>query len=158
MGLDVKGGEPRFSAEGRHAAATMPPMRKHKLVVAAMVQDAAGRTLLSRRRHDQPMGGLWEFPGGKVEDGESPEEALGREIKEELGTGCTVGRIFDVVFHRYPDFDLVLLVYECTLQGEPRAVQVAEVAWVEPQRLCEYAVLPADVPLVQRLAQRAGEP
>ncbi len=77
---------------------------------------------------------LWEFPGGKVEEGESPTDALGREIVEELGCAAAVGRIDDVVFHRYPEFDLLMLVYRCTLAGEPRAVEVAELAWVAPRR------------------------
>ena len=127
--------------------------RRRKLVVAALVRDPSGRTLLSRRRDDQPMGGLWELPGGKVEEGESPVEALAREVEEELGVGCHVGSIFDVVFHRYQAFDLLMLVYACHLDGEPRAVQVAEVAWVAPDRFADYPVLPADVPLVERLAR-----
>lgn len=124
-----------------------------KLVVAALVRDPEGRVLLSRRRDDQPMGGLWEFPGGKVEEGEAPTDALAREVEEELGTGCRVGAIFDVVFHRYERFDLLMLVYECALHGEPRAVEVAEVAWVPPARLGAFEVLPADVALVERLAR-----
>ena len=94
-------------------------------MVAALVRDPSGRTLLSRRRDDQPMGGLWELPGGKVEEGESPAEALAREVAEELGVSCRVGAIWDVVFHRYSAFDLLMLVYACTLDGEPRAVEVA---------------------------------
>ena len=129
----------------------MGAMRKRKLVVAALVQDEGGRTLLSRRREDQPMGGLWELPGGKVEEGEAPVEALAREVAEELGVGCAVGPIYDVVFHRYPDFDLLMLVYRARLAGEPRAVEVAEVAWVTPARLLDYRVLPADEPLIARL-------
>lgn len=131
--------------------------RERKLVVAALVQDEAGRTLLSKRRDDQPMGGLWELPGGKVEPGEAPVEALAREVAEELGVGCVVGAIDEVVFHRYERFDLLMLVYRCRLDGEPRAVEVAELAWVEPARLGDYEVLPADVPLLGRLA-RAGSP
>lgn len=109
--------------------------------------------LLSRRRPDQPMGNLWELPGGKVEPGEDPRDALAREIVEELGCGARVGRIDDVVFHRYPAFDLVMLVYAVALDGEPRPVEVAEVAWVAPRDLLRYEVLPADVPLVERLAR-----
>ncbi len=126
--------------------------RPRKLVVAALVRDAEGRTLLSKRRDDQPMGGLWEFPGGKVEPGEAPVEALAREVEEELGCRCTVGAIHDVVFHRYPAFDLLMLVYACALDGEPRAVEVAELAWVPRERLRDYEVLPADVALVEKLA------
>jgi 8-oxo-dGTP diphosphatase len=129
--------------------------RARKLVVAALVRDADGRVLLTRRRADQPMPNLWELPGGKVEAGESPEEALAREIAEELGCAVAVGRIDDVVFHRYPEFDLLMLVYTCCLQGTPRAVEVAALAWVPPSELGGYEVLPADVPLIRRLAGEA---
>jgi 8-oxo-dGTP diphosphatase len=127
--------------------------RPRKLVVAALVRDGSGRILLSRRREDQPMPLLWEFPGGKVEEGESPTDALAREIEEELGCRCQVGRVDDVVFHRYPEFDLYMLVYRCRLEGEPRPVEVAELAWVAPVDLGNYEVLPADVPLCARLAR-----
>jgi 8-oxo-dGTP diphosphatase len=126
--------------------------RKRKLVVAALVRDAERRVLLSRRRADQPMPLLWEFPGGKVEEGEAPTEALAREVREELGCAAEVGRIEDVVFHKYPEFDLLMLVYCCRLYGEPRAVEVAEIAWVPPADLPRYDVLPADVALCNRLA------
>jgi 8-oxo-dGTP diphosphatase len=130
--------------------------RKRKLVVAALIRESssARRILLSRRRADQPMPLLWEFPGGKVETGESPEEALAREVEEELGCRAEVGRIDDVVFHRYPEFDLLMLVYACVLLGEPRAVEVAELAWVAPEDLLKYELLPADIPLCRRLSQQ----
>ena len=99
--------------------------RPRKLVVAALVREGA-RVLVSRRRADQPMPLLWEFPGGKVEPGEDPVAALAREVREELGCGVRVGRIHEVVFHAYEAFDLVMLVYACVItEGEPRAVQVA---------------------------------
>jgi 8-oxo-dGTP diphosphatase len=127
--------------------------RPRKLVVAALVRDPSGRILLTQRRADQPMPLLWEFPGGKVEPGEAPEAALAREIAEELGCGARVGRIDEVVFHAYPEFDLYMLVYACSLEGEPRAVEVAQLAWVPPPALLGYEVLPADVALVARLAR-----
>ncbi|MDB4965067.1 MAG: hydrolase [Myxococcales bacterium] len=96
---------------------------------------------------------LWEFPGGKVEPGEAPVSALAREIQEELGCVCRVGRIEEVVFHPYPDFDLYMLVYACVLDGEPRPVEVAQLEWVPPAELTRYPVLPADVALVERLAR-----
>jgi 8-oxo-dGTP diphosphatase len=127
--------------------------RTRKLVVAALVQDDAGRILLTQRRADQPMPLKWEFPGGKVEPGEAPAVALGREIQEELGCSAEVGRIDEVVFHAYAEFDLYMLVYRCRLLGEARAVEVAQVHWVERARLLTYDVLPADVALVERLAR-----
>ena len=113
--------------------------RTRLLVVAALLwQD--GRVLLSRRRVDQAMPHLWEFPGGKVEAGESPEDALAREVQEELGCQVTVG-------------------YACRLvSGVPRAVAVAEIDWVKPADLPARDLLPADFPLARRLAQEAALP
>jgi 8-oxo-dGTP diphosphatase len=127
-------------------------VRARKLVVAALMR-REGRVLMSRRRADQSMPLLWEFPGGKVEPGEAPEVALAREVREELGCGVAVGRIREVVFHAYPDFDLYMLVYACeVVDGTPRPVQVAEVAWVEAARLPGLDLLPADLPLARELA------
>jgi len=126
--------------------------RARKLVVAALIRDGR-RVLMSRRRADQPMPLLWEFPGGKIEPGESPQDALVREVREELGCELTVGGIHDVVFHAYPDFDLYMLVYAGTIaEGVPRAVEVAEIAWVDARDLPALELLPADYPLAEALA------
>jgi 8-oxo-dGTP diphosphatase len=133
--------------------------RPRKLVVAALIRAGGDRgpILMSRRRADQPLPLLWEFPGGKVEPGEAPEQALAREVREELGCGVAVGRIDDVVFHAYPDFDVYLLVYPCTIvDGVPSALDVAEIAWVEPARLPSLDLLPADYPLARRIAAEAA--
>jgi 8-oxo-dGTP diphosphatase len=127
-------------------------MRERKLVVAALVREQ-GRILVSRRRADQAMPNLWEFPGGKVEPGEHPESALVRELREELGCDIAVDRVHDVVFHAYADFDLYMLVYASRITGgTPRAIQVAEIAWVPVAELPALDLLPADYPLARKLA------
>jgi len=130
----------------------MDSARPRKLVVAALVR-REGRVLMSRRRADQAMPLLWEFPGGKVEPGEAPVDALAREVREELGCEVRVGRIHEVVFHAYTAFDLVMLVYACEIvSGIPAAVDVAEVAWVPAGELPGLDLLPADYPLARALA------
>jgi len=127
--------------------------RRRTLVVAGLIIGDDHRVLISQRRADQALPLQWEFPGGKVEPGEAPADALVRELREELGVTVAVGRIWDVLFHAYPAFDLVMLVYACRIvDGEPRAVEVAEVAWVPPHELARWDILPADRPLVERLA------
>jgi 8-oxo-dGTP diphosphatase len=128
--------------------------RKRTLVVAGLiVRDA--RILITQRGPVQKQPELalkWEFPGGKVEPGEAPVDALVRELREEIGVTVSVGRIWDVLFHPYPAFDLVMLVYACTiLDGEPHAVDVHDLAWVPPAELGGWDILPADRPLVDRL-------
>jgi len=131
--------------------------RDRKLVVAGLVV-REGRVLISQRRADQALPLQWEFPGGKVEPGEAPVDALARELVEELGITARVGRIWDVLFHAYPAFDLVMLVYACRIvSGEPRTVEVAHLAWAAPGELSRWDILPADRPLVERLA-REGLP
>ncbi len=126
--------------------------RKRKLVVAALIARASGEVLITQRREDQALPLFWEFPGGKVEPGEAPEAALAREIREELGVDVAVGRIWDVMFHAYPEYDVYMLVYRCAItSGTPSPVEVKDLAWVAPAGLDAYQVLPADAPLVARL-------
>jgi uncharacterized protein len=132
-----------------------PPARPRKLVVAALVRGADGSVLLSQRRADQGMPLKWELPGGKIEPGESPEAALRREIVEELGVEAEVGAIHDVIAHGYPAFDLLMLVYRCTLSAPPYAREVADVRYVAPPNLLDLDVLPADIPLLERLRDEA---
>jgi 8-oxo-dGTP diphosphatase len=125
--------------------------RDRKLVVAGLiVRD--GVILITQRRADQALPLQWEFPGGKVEPGEAPVAALARELREEIGVTVEVGRIWEVLFHPYEAFDLVMLVYACRIvDGEPRAVEVADLAWVNAPDLPRWDILPADRPLVDRL-------
>jgi 8-oxo-dGTP diphosphatase len=108
--------------------------------------------LLTRRTEGQHLAGLWEFPGGKLEDGESPEEALVRECREECGIEVEVAEILDVTHHRYPEKDVLLLFYRCELRtGEVRHLQVADHAWVAPPDLDRYPLPPADERVVARI-------
>jgi 8-oxo-dGTP diphosphatase len=142
--------------QGSEPLSSEKSTRSRKLVVAGLLVGEDGRVLISQRRADQSLPLQWEFPGGKVEPGESPVEALARELAEELGASVRVGRIWDVLFHAYPDFDLVMLVYACRLapgSAPPRAVEVADLAWVAPRDFPgPWDILPADRPLVERLA------
>lgn len=125
--------------------------RRRTLVVAGLIVGDDGRILITQRRADQSLGGKWEFPGGKVEPGEAPVAALVRELGEEIGVTVAVGRIWDVLFHAYPEFDLVMLVYVCRINGSPSTVEVADLAWVAAADLSAWDILPADRPLVERL-------
>jgi 8-oxo-dGTP diphosphatase len=131
-------------------------MRERKLVVAGLIVGSDGRVLISQRRPDQSLALGWELPGGKIEPGESPTVALQRELQEELGVIVEVGPIWEVLFHPYPDFDLLMLVYRCALPpGQvPRCVQVHDLAWCVPAELARYDILPADRPLIDRLVAR----
>jgi 8-oxo-dGTP diphosphatase len=130
--------------------------RKQLLVVAALIEQQK-RVLVAQRRADQTQPLTWEFPGGKVEPGESPSQALVREIQEELACSIQVGAVVDVVFFAYDTFDLVMPVYRATIRtGVPVARQVAAVAWVARAELASLAFTPADLPLARRLAGECG--
>ncbi|MFO0998398.1 MAG: (deoxy)nucleoside triphosphate pyrophosphohydrolase [Alphaproteobacteria bacterium] len=124
------------------------------LVAAVALIDSDGRVLLAERPAGKSMAGLWEFPGGKVGAGETPEEALIRELREELGIDVTSNCLAPFTFasHRYEDFHLLMPLYVCRVwQGlvEPREGQ--RLAWVRAERLADYAMPPADRPLVAML-------
>lgn len=122
------------------------------VIVAAAVVVQNGRVLLTRRAEGQHLAGMWEFPGGKLEDGESPERALVRECLEECGIEVEVGEILDVTHHRYPEKAVLLLFYRCALhRGEVRHLQVADHAWVAPRDLDSYPLPPADERVVSRI-------
>ncbi len=132
-----------------HASSPLP----RKLVVAGLIVDERGQVLISQRRADQALGGLWEFPGGKIEPGEAPADALARELVEELGAAVDVGQVWDVLHHAYPTFELLMIVYRCRLRAgqTARAVEVADLRWVPAANLPADDILPADRPLVERL-------
>jgi len=124
---------------------------KTLLVVAAALVDVDGRVLIAQRPADKAMGGLWEFPGGKVETGERPEQALIRELREELGIDVTEACLSPFVFtsHAYDSFHLLMPLYLCRRwEGVVVNREHAALAWVKPARLSDYPMPPADVPLV----------
>jgi 8-oxo-dGTP diphosphatase len=136
----------------------MPPSRSRVVVVAGLI-GRDGRVLVTQRRADQRHPLAWELPGGKIEAGESPEAALARELAEEIGAEVEIGPIWEVLFHAYPDLEVLMLVYPCRLRAgsDARAIQVADLAWHAPGELARVPLLAADAPLVARLA-REGLP
>ena len=123
-------------------------------VVAGVLRDARGRILLARRTEGRDLAGLWEFPGGKVEPGESPEDALVRELREELGISAAVGASVIRVQMAYPDKQLLLDVREAAFSGHPRGLEGQALAWVPLHKLADYPMPPADVPVVEELLRR----
>jgi 8-oxo-dGTP diphosphatase len=127
---------------------------KTVLVAAVALVDRDGRVLLARRPLHKPMGGLWEFPGGKVEAGERPEAALIRELKEALGIDVAESCLAPLTFasHAYEDFHLLMPLYVCRRwQGQAAGLEGQELAWVRPQKLRDYPMPPADLPLIPHL-------
>ncbi len=133
--------------------------RRLLLVAAAALIDPAGRVLIAQRPADKQLGGLWEFPGGKVEPGEAPEQALVRELMEELDLTVEPDALDPFAFasHAYPDFHLLMPLYIVSRwHGEPKANDAQALAWAHPLELARYAMPPADLVLVDRLIERSA--
>ncbi len=136
--------------EDREAGAPLPML----LVAAGALVDADGRVLIAQRPEGKAMAGLWEFPGGKVGEGETPEAALIREFEEELGIDTRESCLAPIAFasHRYDAFHLLMPLYVCRVwKGTPAAREGQKLAWVRPPRLADYPMPPADAPLVAML-------
>ena len=121
------------------------------LVVAVVLIDRDGRVLLSQRPSGKSMAGLWELPGGKVENGEVPEEALIRELKEELGidTWCSCLAPLSFASHSYEDFHLLMPVFVCRKWvGSPTPMEGQALKWVNRDKLKDYPMPPADIPII----------
>jgi 8-oxo-dGTP diphosphatase len=124
------------------------------LVATCALVDPDGRVLIAERPAGKMMAGLWEFPGGKVEAGERPEDTLIRELKEELDIAVSEACLAPLTFasHAYPDFHLLMPLYVCRRwDGTVRAQEGQKLAWVKPNRLRDYKMPPADEPLVAHL-------
>ena len=134
---------------GLHLSKALP--MKIVLVSAVALIDPDGRVLLAQRPEGKSLAGLWEFPGGKVEPGESPEAALIRELKEELDIDTWASCLAPLTFasHSYDDFHLLMPLYVCRRwQGTVRSLEGQKLAWVAPNRLRDYPMPPADLPLI----------
>lgn len=144
------GGGRRWHNQG--AAWYRGPVSHSTIIVAAAVLRHEGRVLLTRRRKDQHLAGMWEFPGGKLEPGEAPEETVARECLEECGIHVQVLDILEVTFHAYDERDVLLLFYDCRLvSGEVQHIEVADHVWCTPDELDDYPLPPADKPVVTKV-------
>lgn len=129
---------------------------KSILVVAVALIDPDGRILLSKRPEGKSLAGLWEFPGGKVENGERPEHALIRELKEELGINVEQSCLAPLTFasHSYEDFHLLMPLYVCRRwKGIAQGLEGQELKWVRAKSLRDYPMPPADLPLIPHLIE-----
>jgi 8-oxo-dGTP diphosphatase len=154
FGLDEAPAAPVAAPAGPVAEA--PPGKPLLLVAACALVDADGRVLLSRRPEGKPMAGLWEFPGGKLNPGETPEAALIRELREELGIDVSAACLAPFAFasHAYERFHLLMPLYVCRRwKGMAKAREGQTLAWVLPERLADYAMPAADLPLVPLLRE-----
>jgi 8-oxo-dGTP diphosphatase len=121
-------------------------------VTAALIADQ-GKILVTQRKEDSSHGLLWEFPGGKVKEGEDPRQALQRELKEELDTKAKVGMLFDAVFHTYPEYPILLLVYRCWVEKDSlKPIGCRDLRWVTLRELEKLAMPPADDPIRRHLS------
>ena len=149
--MPITGPDPScLEAEARAAG----PGRPVVLVSAIALVDADGRVLLARRPEGKIMAGLWEFPGGKVDAGETPEAALCRELKEELDLDVTESCLAPIAFasHAYDDFHLLMPLFVCRVwKGTPAPREGQALKWVFPNRMEDYPMPPADEPLVALL-------
>ena len=120
-------------------------------VVAALIRQG-GRILICQRPAHKARGLMWEFVGGKVEPGETPQQALVRECREELDIEVTVGGVFWQTTHRYDDLTIHLTLFEATITaGAPRALEHTSLCWATPAELGQYPFCPADEPVIERL-------
>jgi len=139
---------------GRRKAAEIALRDEMKtLIVTAALIIEQGKILITQRKKDSSQGLLWEFPGGKVKEREEPREALGRELKEELDVEVEVGMLFEAVFHSYPEYPILLLVYRCRIvEGSLKPIGCHDLRWVSLREVEKLAMPPADDPIRKHLS------
>lgn len=127
------------------------------IVVAAGIVSQNGKVMLCQRRPGDRLGLKWEFPGGKLEPGETPQQALERELREELAIETRTGRIYDVHCDLFGDRQILVLFFRSEiLSGTPQTLECNDLAWAEPGRLAQYDLAPADALVAGRLAEEAA--
>lgn len=132
---------------------------KQPLRVTAAIIRRPGQILLARRQRGDHLAGHWEFPGGKIEDGETPEECLARELEEEFGVGAEVGRFITSSCHAYDTREIELLAYEAELAEGPWNLDSHdETSWVGVRELLSYDLAPADIPIAEQLVAEGLQP
>jgi len=137
---------------------SLEPVRRAIIVVAAVIEEG-DRFFVTRRQAGVHLAGMWEFPGGKIDPSETHEQALRREMREELDVDVEVHELVFQVAHEYPDRTVALYFYRCTLKGEPHPQLGQEMQWVERARLDTLGFPPADEALIRMLkASRDGPP
>jgi mutator protein MutT len=124
----------------------------HKIIGIAVIWNDVGQILIDRRKPGGKMGGLWEFPGGKVEPGESIEACVAREVQEELGIQIVVGESLMMIDHDYTEFTLTLHVHHCRhISGVPQLIECDEIRWVMPAELGQFTFPVANDVIIQAL-------
>jgi 8-oxo-dGTP diphosphatase len=132
----------------------MSPSTNRTILVAAAVLVRDDRVLLTQRKAGTHLAGAWEFPGGKVEEGEDPRDALVRELEEELGIQTAVGDAVEITFHRYPERSVLLLFYAASLLPDspaPRALDIADFRWAAANELDDAQFPPADLAILRKV-------
>jgi len=131
-----------------------PPLQ-HKQIGVAVISNQQGQILIDRRKATGEMGGLWEFPGGKIEVGETIEECIKREVKEELDIEITIGDRLTTITHTYKTFNVTLYVHNCQyLSGQPQPLECEEIHWVKPAQMNKYQFPQANMQIINLLQQR----
>jgi len=126
----------------------------HKIIGVAVIWNQQGKILIDRRRPEGLMGGLWEFPGGKLEPGETVQDCIKREIQEELAIGVEIGDHLITIDHTYSQFHVTLNVYHCRHQsGEPQLIECDEIRWVTVDELPSYEFPVANLQIIQALKE-----
>lgn len=131
------------------------PALKHKQIGVAVISNSQGKILIDRRKSTGEMGGLWEFPGGKIEPGETICECIQREIKEELDLNIAVGDRLTTITHSYTTFKVTLYVHHCQyLSGQAKPIECEEIHWVDPGEMNQYQFPSANIEIINLLQSR----